>query len=496
MAEPDKNEAEASNYKRLSRQNNLLFVAGALCVLAGVFFPKLPALVDLLMIFSLAVSAAVIAICLGARKPTELTGFALLAVTAVASLLTAAIASAKLIIIADDAGVIIGSITRLAIISRFLPTGLTVAAFAAISIVLLAATARSAGSLLNISKTYIEEVAAAEQTQPEFDLVAADDEQANFTAKEKGFFYAAHAFGNLVVWLCVLTSLVVLLSVFAAALTGKTSLVVPGKRLVSLVGSSGIVLQTSAFFVVLAVSHLVRRIARRSLQHNRMTEEQFQQRIRVVAREIAAAQTSNHRPCSPGDELQAVSNRILFDCNQFEDENSYDHLTNLLTESGSGEMLLMVACGPQYVPVTIPVNIAVRLTARGLKTLIIDFDLKRRAVQRVFETGNCDSRAVKTCIENISLISGKRLACAKPQALQQLFTKAVELYDYIIVYAPDAALPQQMYEFFTAAVFFGADNAPTNSILTSLIEELSVTTCQVLRPGHLFQPAYSIANRF
>jgi hypothetical protein len=483
MAESSKNKIGIKDYKKLSRQNNLLFVAGVVSVLAGLFFPKIPAFVDLLMIFSLALSAAVIVICLCSRKPAELTGLPLLAVTAVAALLTATIASAKLAIIENTAGLIITYVAQLNIIANILPAPLSAVIFAIVSVVLFIVAAKSTRKLLLSSKTYLEEATSVEQTQSEFNLVATDSEQENLTAKEKGFFYAAHAFGRLAVWLCVLISSVVMLSLFGTALVDKT--------LVSLAAASGIFLQGSAFLVALAVSHLTRKIALQSSQRNRMTEEQFQQRIKVVAREVAAAQTDNRQPVTrdPAAVSCSSSDEFLFDCNEFENEASYDSMTNLLTESGAGAVLLMAACGSQYAPVTIPVNVAVRLATRGLKTLIIDFDLERSAVQQVFETGNCDSRAVKTCIENISLISGKRLASAKPQTLRQLFAKAEKIYDYILVYAPDAALPQQMSEFFTAAIFFGSDNTPTNPLLARLIEELGTTPCQVFTPGLLLQPA-------
>ncbi len=478
MTEFGKNKIGVNDYRRLSRQNNLLFVAGTVSVLAGLFFPKIPALVDLLTIFGLALSASVIIICICAGKPAELTGFALLAITAVASLLTAAIASAKLIIVEETAGLIAGHAARFDIISRFCPAGLSALLFAAISVLLLTATVKSARKLLQSSKAHLEELAAVEQAGDEFNLAAAENEHENLAAKEKGFFYAAHAFGRLAVWLGVLFWLVVTLSLFSAALADKT--------LVSLAAGSGIVLQASAFLAVFAVSYLTRKIASQSSQQNRMTEEQFQQRIKVVAHEVAATRALDHLSYS-SSEPPVTKNAPLFDCNEFNDEAAYDCMANLLTESGDGKVLLMASSGPQYVPVTIPVNVAVRLAARGLKTLIIDFDLKRYAMQRVFETGNCDLQAVKTCIENISLISGKRLVSAKPQILQQLFIKAEKLYDYIIVYDPDAAVPPQMSEFFTTAMFFGAENAVTNPILDNLIDELNKTACRVLTPSSLLE---------
>ncbi len=490
MAKSDNNKVGVNDYKRLSRQNNLLFLAGAISLLAGLLFPKIPALVDLLMIFSLALSASVIVICFRNRKPDELTGLPLLAVIAVTSLLTTAIASAKLLIIRDT-GLITTHAARLNnIVIDALPTSLSAAAFTAVSIALLIFTAKSTSKLLLSSNTYLDEVAAVEQPGDEFNFATVENEQENLAAKEKGFLYAIHSFGSLALWLCVLISAVIMLSLFGAVLAGKT--------LISFATGAIVVIQLPAFLVVFAVSHLTCKIILMSSQRSRMTEEQFQQRIKVVAREVAHVQRDDYQtplssdirpPTSPAPQQYKADDTPLFDCNDFDDEAAYDCMTNMLAESGAGKVLLMAGSGSQYAPVTIPVNVAVRLATRGLKTLIIDFDLKRSAVQRVFETGNCDSSAVKTCIENISLISGKRLASAKTHILRQLFTKAEKLYDHIIVYAPDAAVEQQMSEFFTKAMLFGAKNTSANQKLDNLIYELNKTACRMLTPSFLLQTA-------
>jgi len=488
MAESDNNKAGVNNYKRLSRQNNLLFLGGAASVLTGLLFPKIPALVDLLIIFSLALSAAVIVICLRNRKPDELAGLPLLAVIAVTSLLTATIASVKLLI-TGDTGLIITHAARLNIITEALPSSISAMFFILVSSALLIFAAKSTAKLLLSSNNYLEEVTAVEQSSGEFDFVTSETEQKEPAVKEKGFVYAVNSFSRLALWLCVLTSTVVMLSLFGAVLAGKT--------LISLAAANIIVLQLPAVLVAFAVSRLTRKIVLLSSQQNRMTEEQFRQRIKVVAHEVAQMQKDDHRTrlsndvppvTSPVQQQYRTGEISLFDCNDFDDEAAYDYMTNMLAESGAGKVLLMAGCESQYAPVTIPVNAAVRLATRGLKTLIIDFDLKRSAVQRVFETGNCDSKAVKTCVENISIISGKRLASAKTHILRQLFTRAEKLYDYIIVYVPDAAVPTQMSQFFTASMFFGRDNE-TNLQLENLMEQMNQTNCMVFTPGFLLQPS-------
>ena len=480
--------ADVNNYKRLSRQNHRLFLVGAASVLIGLLFPKIPALVDLLIIFSLALSTAVIVICWRGRKPDELIGLPLLAVITVTSLLTAAIASAKLLIIGDT-GLIITNAARLNIVTDVLPLSINATVYILVSIMLFTFAAKSTTKLLLSSKTYLEEIADAEKSSDEVNFITAEEKQDKPAAKEKGLVCALNSFGRLTLWLCVLISAVVILSLFGATLAGKTVL--------SLASANIIILQFPAVLVALAVSHLTRRIIMDFSQQNRMTEKQFQQRIKIIAHEVTQAQRYEYpnrtqtdaQPATyPGQWQYNIDDTKLFDCNYFNDEATYDYMTNILVKSGIGKVLLMAGCGPQYAPVTIPVNIAARLATRGLKTLLIDFDLKRSAVQRVFETDNCDSKAVKTCIENISIISGKRLASAKTQIMRQLFTKANKLYDYIIVYAPDSAVSTQMSQYFIAAMFFGRENE-INPQFENLVEQMHLTDCTVFTPEHLLQPS-------
>jgi hypothetical protein len=478
-------EVSLNDCKTLSRQNSLLFVAGAVSVLAGLLFPKAAALVDLLMIFSSALSAAVVVICIRASKPAELTGFAMLAITAIASLLTTAIASAKLIITGDAAGAIVTHLTALNVIANAGPAPLSALLFCVLSGALLAATVAADKKLLRSAADYIGQTDAVAQTTPEPDLIVAEEPQQNHIAKEKGFFYASHAFGRLAVWISAVTSVIVILSLGTAMLAGVTASV-SGKTLVALAANSGLLVQATIFCVVCAVARLVRKSVSNWLQETRITEEQFRQRITVAAREVAA-QADNHRHVQSSHRPAATIDQLLFDCEQFEDETSYDLLTNLLTQCGKSNVVLIAAAGPQYAPVTIPVNVAMRLAEAELRTLIIDFDLRRRAVQRVFETADCDMRAVKTCVENISLISGKRIVSATPQTLRQIFAKAAGLYDCILVYAPEAALPSQMFEFFTAAIFLGAEGAPVDPALEKLISQLNQTGCRILTPSSLPQ---------
>ena len=81
---------------------------GIIAVVAGFLFPMSGRILDVLLIFSVSLVAAVLIISLSARGALEASGFPLLLVLAAALRITLGVASMKLIISQGQAGTIIG----------------------------------------------------------------------------------------------------------------------------------------------------------------------------------------------------------------------------------------------------------------------------------------------------------------------------------------------------------------------------------------------------
>ncbi|MFA5424995.1 MAG: hypothetical protein WC374_14170, partial [Phycisphaerae bacterium] len=234
MTHPNINNLD--DYKLLNMQNYLLFAVGAAAVNAGLLFPKIPALTDTLIIFSIALSIAVISISLCSSKTSELKNFPLPAIAAVAVSILSFLASVKLILIGNTAGPVIKLISRLDIVTELVPNYLSVLFFAAVSVTLMFLTIKFTRTLSKNIKNHIEEIKIIEQTRQESPI------------KEKRFFYGVYAFGRFSFWLAITCFAAVALSFFIASLAGKTT--------ISLVAATGILMQSIMLFTVLAVANL------------------------------------------------------------------------------------------------------------------------------------------------------------------------------------------------------------------------------------------------
>lgn len=102
---------------------------------------------------------------------------------------------------------------------------------------------------------------------------------------------------------------------------------------------------------------------------------------------------------------------------------------------------LLAANSISELPVTLPVHLAIQLARKG-KCLLIDLDLNRDAVAKVFElerpgTGaGFHVSAAPTSIENLFVWPARHFETLRQMNLRPLLTEARKKYDYILLYAP------------------------------------------------------------
>jgi len=115
-------------------------------------------------------------------------------------------------------------------------------------------------------------------------------------------------------------------------------------------------------------------------------------------------------------------------------EEYYEKISKMILSAMPARVLL-AARTPADLPVTVAVNVAIRLAQKHKKVLLVDADTSRSALAQVFEL---DPRAVQkkampTCFENLSV-------CGVPsEKLSRLFQKSAvtRVFDMTLVYAPD-----------------------------------------------------------
>lgn len=118
----------------------------------------------------------------------------------------------------------------------------------------------------------------------------------------------------------------------------------------------------------------------------------------------------------------------------------YDHLLKTIKkQNGRSNCFLLAAASLNELPVTVPVNLAVRL-AQTHTCLLIDLDLRRNAVARVFdiptETDNYKTGSHPTLIKNLSIWPAHNFERLRHMNLRLLVENAMKKYNYVLIYAP------------------------------------------------------------
>ena len=120
---------------------------------------------------------------------------------------------------------------------------------------------------------------------------------------------------------------------------------------------------------------------------------------------------------------------------KFDDiDDYYDKIAGRVCKLKKDQMpVLFAADGIDDLPVTVAVNVGIRLAQEDLRTLLIDADGERNAIVRVFdvEAGASEKDSVETCIENLFVWTIAK-GCKG-----SLFKKMIRSCDRVVIYAPN-----------------------------------------------------------
>ena len=121
---------------------------------------------------------------------------------------------------------------------------------------------------------------------------------------------------------------------------------------------------------------------------------------------------------------------------------SYDAISaTIQKQNGRMRCLLLAATSLKDLPVTIPVNVALRI-ARTHRCLLVDMDVRRNAVARVFDletipaNGTFKMIPCTTPIDNLCVWPARNFELLRQMNLRLLLEDAAKKYDYVLIYAP------------------------------------------------------------
>jgi Mrp family chromosome partitioning ATPase len=116
--------------------------------------------------------------------------------------------------------------------------------------------------------------------------------------------------------------------------------------------------------------------------------------------------------------------------------------TKIAAVSGTNKSILFAGAGLEHLPVTIPVQIGAQLAGAGKKVLLIDLDMKRNAVVKVFDP---NENAVKNCtrpkplaspVQNLSYWPADFFTRFAQMNLRTVIQSASAQFDLILINAP------------------------------------------------------------
>jgi Mrp family chromosome partitioning ATPase len=214
----------------------------------------------------------------------------------------------------------------------------------------------------------------------------------------------------------------------------------------------------------------------------------------------------------PTSEIECVFEPPSYIWKDADDSDYYDAITELI-ESKSGDdakTILMAAESAKDLPVTVPVNIAIRLARKGQRCLLIDFDMKRDAISSVFDISPkgvddaVDREAVTTGsptgINNLWVWSASSLTntdkdseSREPVNIKKALASLENRYDRVVVYAPDIgrlADRQCVTARVQWAMLFGAESELVDEVesyhMSDFYELLISCGCKILQPAEIF----------
>jgi hypothetical protein len=164
-------------------------------------------------------------------------------------------------------------------------------------------------------------------------------------------------------------------------------------------------------------------------------------------------------------------------------ENYAPIAQRIKSAKGKCKSILFASVKLQALPVTIPVNVTIELT-RGKKCcLLVDLDLERDAIAKVFELNGQKTglrpKAVQTKLENIWVLPGHDFVRLKQMNIKMIVQNALDKFDLVLMNAPSLTSNPDRRQIISAAqaAFTCAKDASEATKLTELIKP---STCRVI----------------
>lgn len=167
--------------------------------------------------------------------------------------------------------------------------------------------------------------------------------------------------------------------------------------------------------------------------------------------------------------------------------HDYESISARIKQAGKKhKSILFASVEPAALPVTISVNVAIRLAKSSKRCLLVDLDLRRDAVAKVFEldaeSGDLCGKAVETEFANLWVWPAHNFTEAKQMNIRAIVEKALDKFDFILINAPSVLSSADRRQIISAgqAAFLCIKDMSEAAQLSELMKPLG---CAVI--GHI-----------
>ncbi|MHC4265507.1 MAG: FHIPEP family type III secretion protein, partial [Planctomycetota bacterium] len=493
--------SDAAKPDQKAQRPCLAYISIGLAVLAGLFLPLPIKVIDVLVILSLSLTAAVILIALSAKTTSEMSGFDHLirATTILRSFLFAI--CCRLILTEAYAGVIVGFLNRTIKPDNMIVAILILPLLAGFIFIFIC---KASTHVSRTAKDFICNIVSKKHLQVEKELGKhlIDQNQAqelhSIIKHENGLFVTLEEASKYMFYDAIIGFIFILLCFIGGmviAMVSRTTSAISTNTYIYLTYGTVTTIQIPALVIALAFRFLVKKnydefgkivkskdtltrrinVMSREIDKTKMMKRQLEERVvmrSVINSESAIEQKKpeNYKQLQIFSEDIPITEELEWVDEQkstteqknaklwaFEEiKDNYDDVAELIKAKCEGKLktILMGAESPKILPVTVPVNTAIKLAKEGRKCLLIDLDYQRDSIAKVFEVHknildeNIPSgqtiTGIPTCVRNMWLYPAcwltekskdtTKLDCLK---INQIITHLKITYDHLIVYSPD-----------------------------------------------------------
>jgi hypothetical protein len=463
--------AENTFTQPLLARADFIFTAAALSVVTALLLPLPVKIIDILWACSLCLTTAVLLISLLAKNSSELGQLPALIVVTTLMRMALCTASARFILLAGSGGIILETT------AKHLPAaGLlwTIIISLLLTISALVLIHKAARLITKSSLNFTTQILPLKNIGLETDLNAGliDPKQSEQLRRkidrEKQFYLDIAGVARLLLCDVIIAAIIIILAIISQVVItaiDKSNITASIQTYSSLIAAASLLTFLPATLSAFALAYLIGKTSLTLSVDTSNANQPPAQTIEIVSQETGRIeevqllnpdfvkapkpQTQPNQPkenivdFEPAETTQpdSIQTDVLDKSAKFNGMNQYydsivQHIDN---PAQSCKTLLLAAENTANLPVTVAVNVAIHLAKKKQRTLIVDADFERNPVAKAFDIqpDKSKSRAVRTCIENLSVCTSRQNVGGKRSNLALIVKKAVEIYNKVIIYAPD-----------------------------------------------------------